>query len=862
MRVWFNFFDVHANCAGCCDASEYVRNAKALNTLLHFPAEFWNKFFLCAFGAAPTADQEAVRSAMSFLKEVYGGSDISDIFAGFIRCVWFCIFGSEPGSTGPGAIYPFGCSLRNDCVLCRSSVGQKVGYVAGAIAALYPGFIVNSGRLYTESFATFLVCVLLAFVVRGFFDPTGAMRRAFALGLLGAGLQLTRSIMVIFSVSLVPILFMQERPAKVRTIAALLLGFACVIVPWVSLQHIAFGKGGIVVDRVGNYNLFIGTNTNTQGWLTFPYPDGRGIEQKSLTSLLTESYKVSPNRFLRLMLDKPARLFQLPWNDFRTPIGGFDFGAQALFHQIILLTAGLGVMLALFTASISQIPTRPQLYSRLLLVGFAGLHLIYAIFITVPRYGLTAMPGIIAFAAAGLVFLVRIIIDPKRRLAGIGLAISSVVLLFSLRLNLVQPVMDLALVGGAQRALFLQCAIKLCLLLIWLAAVWASFANTSGYRRLSGAVTMLALVILVPILIFPGRAGGRWYEWQRDLRDQNAIRQSIQLPKPQAAGQSYLLIDADGAKALRDVEMTVNGRALLGPVIPGMALVQDYKNLKHQDNGKVYWEAEYIFNCMTKPAETSNADLRQWFLVPIPKDITTNASAGLQVVLHKNVPSSGVIFGSYRTHDGSTSVPSLSLYSWEKAFYSPENDRGLADSRLDERLSLPASGASEPNIRVLIPSSHDSESVASLKRVRLADVALSPQKNNSAAEIETLPPYKSGDLWLIRATGDIKAENGTSRPSIDIGAILGKGDVRYESPWAPHLLPNSKLWQHFDFCVPLAPSEMPGGIKQLRTTFNLNTSYWKSEIPIVDRDSVQFRNVQLDIMKMPSNPLLSGYSIY
>ncbi|CAN5481218.1 hypothetical protein BH10CYA1_BH10CYA1_56950 [soil metagenome] len=875
IRLWFNFAADHANCAGCCDASEYVRNAAALSSMLGMPQDFWNKFFACAFGSASPADFESVRSAMSGLKEVYQAGPVFPIFLTISFSAAGFLFTDNP--LGAPVLVQSILSAVACCLIAdftSKAWTRTVGSTAGFIAAVYPGFIINSGRLYTESFATFLVCVLLALVVRGFFSSKNVIARAIAIGLLSACLQLTRSILVISSICMIPILYAQQRSAAWKSgIAALLLGFACVAVPWVSFQHVAFDKGGIVVDRVGNYNLFIGSNTQTQGWLTFPYPDGAGIEKKSLPNLLGESFKTSPSRFIRLMLDKPARLFQMPWNDFRTTIGAFDVGAQSLLHQFLLLFAGLGLLLSLFTAPSKASPTQGQLYSRLLLIGFAAIHLVYALFITVPRYAITAMPCVIAFSAAGIVALLALLADPKTRRLSAALLVATLALWGVLHNSLVQTLMDSGILSNAVVALGVQSAVKLCLLSICFVILFAVLKDTSGYRRIARVATVGFFLMAIPFVVLPSRAAGRWYEWQRPFGDK-PVTQTLNIPAHLGNQQTYLMIDADGVNSLASAEVSVNGKKLTGPIIPGLAVAQDYSILQHVANGKVNWEGENIFNFMTKPADLSNSELRQWFLIPVPSQVTASANGSLTVTVSKPAgPDTGAIYGSYN-HGKELSIPSATTYSWEKAFYGVENSHGLTDPRLDESIALPSTIASvEPNIRLLVPSTQGG-SVSLLKRVPVKPFELSAQSTSKPFTILAMPAYSKNDLWIVRTCGLIKAKNGTARPTMNLHADcmqVGKPADRagleasasplyYQSPWTPNFISTSTEWRCFEISAPIAPGQLPGGIKHLQGEFVFDVPKWKTA-HFMPTDAVQLKDLHIDIIKLPGNPLARGFSI-
>src|SRR6185369_12634870 len=149
------------------------------------------------------------------------------------------------------------------------------------------------------------------------------------------------------------------------------------------------------------YNFFIGNNVDTQGWLSYPYPDGRNIDAVTFPQLMQSAIKKSPTRWVRLMLEKPLRLFEYPWNDFRTSIGAVSFQAQVIYHDLILLFAAAGLGLS-FLLAVGIPATKRQLYCRFYLSGLFAFHFVYCLFITVPRYNLTAIPELIVFAAAGI----------------------------------------------------------------------------------------------------------------------------------------------------------------------------------------------------------------------------------------------------------------------------------------------------------------------------------------------------------------------------------------------------------------------------------------------------------------------------
>src|SRR5690606_19860099 len=107
------------------------------------------------------------------------------------------------------------------------------------------------------------------------------------------------------------------------------------------------------------------------------------------------------------------------------------------------------------------------------------------------------------------------------------------------------------------------------------------------------------------------------------------------------------------------------------------------------------------FDALMRASERTNADLRQWYVAPIPKAVLEESVANhhgrLELCLSPaNDESVGSVYGAYaRGRKSAVSIPSISLLSWEKAFYGVENQYGLTDSRYDLRLS---SSMSEPSL--------------------------------------------------------------------------------------------------------------------------------------------------------------------
>lgn len=699
VRICFNFQGEHINAFSSADAAEYLRYATAISKLNWLSPEFtpeWKEFVISG-PAFPFALWlfDAVTQFLTTFKIVPFNplNSITPLIFQSIISALTCVF-----------IYISTIRLFN----------QPAAIAAAIISIFYPGFIVNSGRLYSETFATFLECacfMLFAITVKPEADQEGKENTGtnwlppFLLGACLVALQLTRSAMLLFTGATFAFVLASAFLTKSKRNLAPVLGLACGLVlsiaPWLVFQNQAFHKTSLVVDRVGQYNLFIGTNTKIQGFLSYPYPDGRGIENKSFGTLIKEAYKESPNAFLRLMMDKPARLYKFPWNDYRAPILFFDTPWQIAYHQWLLLLAVLGLPLGF------MFWTKSQAFGRLYLLMAFAINLPYLAFITVPRYNLAAIPILIIFAGLAITTLTKLLAN-NSRWAKISL-MSGLFLLVYLRDDVTALGFFASSTIPGVNLLSVQPQAP------WQKGIIAALAGTVMFvslfklllvekaGKVSRSLTALAALAILPLVAIPQRANGRFGEHiiTIDAPQEIKIKGQIEGDEivPAAANarpvwaSDYLVIDADKGQILdSDVKILVNGVEQKSPLIPGLAAIDDWNYLKVRSDGFTYLECAYIFDCMTQALGKTNLDVRQWYYLHIDEGILKNDAPVQIEIVKKASPENGngrplSIFAA-RPHKDLVLKPDWWQYSWEKAFYGVENDRGLTDSRYDAKVPI------------------------------------------------------------------------------------------------------------------------------------------------------------------------------
>lgn len=842
-RIAFNYWLPHANNFASCDAYEYISNAQALLKVIgSLDADFFAQAASCFAGTASAGQIESLKEFLAPLRDFHisgpvfpaflaasvalvGGSSIN------VHFLWPVLLGAN------SLVSALSCILI--ALIARSAFNRQTALVAGLAAAFYPAFIVNSGRLYSETFATFLLLLISYITVRGFSPGGNSMLLVFASGFLASALQLTRSVMVVLSSLLIPITFMQQAgKKKFLFILPFALGFSLLAFSWLGFQKLAFGGGGLVVDRVGNYNFFIGNNVDTQGWLSYPYPDGRGVEKESFGKLLSSSIEKSPGRWFRLMLDKPARLFAFPWNDFRTAIGPFSFELQVLYHQLVLLFAAAGICLFSFLSPKAE-PEKKQLYARFYLLGLLGFHCIYFLFITVPRYNLTAMPELIIFAAAGLSTLIGMAARADTRKAALALLLSASLFFVCISSSLLPFLSMLGL--RADLAWGVQAALRCILLFLSAGAAFCLAGNLFGKKKLQLALSAPLLVAMLSLLILPLRACGRYNEWYQDLSlSSPALKQTIRLPlslfaetkfSPQnGVGPQlnlsfkdrglYLLLDSSGVRQAEDgLSISVNGEKISAPVMPSLAFAENFDRfLPLGENKSVQREGECMWDSLSNSANCSNVDLRQWSMICLPGKLLEKAVAraesasdsyvSLELLVANRSLKALRVYGSYELGAKERLLPSVDLYSWEKCFYGVENKEFLTDTRYD--IKVPAF--------TLVPSNEDladapgkqsgvfnvvcllappfplvseaenansaevaAEKLAGLKlvqRYKIEDCRVEAGKDchSSGLKLPLLKNREDGALYLYRVKGRSRSFAGEMRPQVQVDTLYRRAD--------------------------------------------------------------------------------------
>lgn len=832
IRLWFCFADGHQPMVYSCDASEYLRDAQYLEKVSHYSADFWLDALKVLSGLASPEVVSKTQEKMAILMPLVKQSGFIFPFFIFLSHV---VFGASIDYASWWAPVFFQCLYSAaTCVLiglCASfAFNWRAGLWAASLAAIYPGFIINTGRLYSEVFACFFLCVGLYHLAR---ISRGGGWLAF--GLLGfslAVMQTARSPLVMLSIlSLALVLYLKRSKLKTPRVwgglSVFVFGAFLVLSVSLSVQKLTTGKASLVTDRVGSYNLFTGLNLNDKGWLAYPYPDLTGVEKMKFKDIILDRMK-QPKQFFQLMMDKPPRLLKFHWNDFRTNIGFLGQHAQVIVHQAMMLLALLGICLGLFNKQAST-KENAQAFKVFLIVCILS-HVIFALFITVPRYALSAIPELLIFAGFACQFLWQNLQETVSRK-------SALLLLFMLLLML----------GVSQ--CWWGAGIMTVLSLSFFALLLSWQKKQTSFNTAAGVFTVLSGIVFTFCWAWPSYAHGRPSEYVGN--DALPISWSVKMDERFSENNRYyILLDcAKWSEIARVAKIKIGDDEIKGDLIPLMPFLQDFNDYKKNADNSVYLEFEYIFTALCRASNISLLDLRQWYVLPIPSELLKKKlrSTNFDLAIEPESPGEFTIYNTTVKPKKDLVIPGLFRASWEKAFYGVDNPGGFSDARYEDK-AAPASFCRESSPGVSFVCNANLH-LLELSGKNNSELQGKVSRNKSVGANVTLnnpPQYGKNSNWIITCRGLVSYDGVEDKDiPVDISASVYSKDesviYHYESPWVPSKLSLKNGSNNYSFSFPLKPSGMPGKIDRIEfraEVQNANTKIDFAEIEV--NDSIPF----------------------
>lgn len=863
IRLWFVFADGHLAIAAIGDSSEYLKDAHEFFEVLCGRADF---------------------STLALMMKQAGC-----VFPAFL-ILGYLLTGNIPdGYSVIGPLIAQSVTLAFACVLiglcAHKCFDERTGYLAAALALIYPGFIVSSARVLAENLAVFLIsaiCYLTASLLQESNDKK-KLGYALGLGITLALLQQTRSALVLVMVPVIFAILIQVRKKSFgKTAISAFFGFMLVLAPIFCLQKMTLDNISFMPDRKQNYNLCVGLDPVGRGWITYPFMSFAGLENKSAPQIIKDQMRRNPSEFWSLLLDKPARLFKFHWNDFRTPIGFVAMSDQIFIHQFILFISFLGLGFGLFAKGDFK-DDQNKFLSRCFLVAIVAVHAVYLLFSTLPRYGITAMPIVLVFAAFGFWSVIDLVKNKATRKEGLLVAGTGLSLLILLRLNIIAVLRAIPGITHFNTAFYAELAVKAFAYIIFTALLFHIAHTCHSFSKRSGWVITVLAILAMPFTVTQLSVHGRAHEWKTELvSGGQPIEQVIYVRKDKINDlllrDCYVLIDCQNWHALgQNANVLVNGQKLNSPIFPIMPLVQNIGSKQ---------EMESLFSSLLTGAGGTLHDLRQWYAIALPPAILANIASQekpalkIEIVCAQNRSRKSQFFGSYVPKRNQVIVPGFHYYSWDKTFCNVERTDEFSDPRFDEKFLLQELSEGKKdlsahtgfqsgsyNIRLLAAPKIEPP-VELFKSVQTSLKQASPKINQKIDLIRTAQ-YDRNTLWVVTFNGILMSEEKKSF-AVPVNCSASIDSINQKAK--QYFLPSSIELDHGDnplqFSFLVSPSALgepvksisleicEGGRAKSRQYFGVK-NYRESYLP-----SLAWKDCNLTLSAMRSNPIGDGFEIF
>lgn len=712
-------------------------------------------------------------------------------------CLPLSIFNSIIDSVSCLLIYRLG----------RIAFDRRTGIIAGIIFALYPPAIINTQHCYSEPYAYFI----LLFFLNACFDESTEKKRSlfswFLVGMLGGLTMLAKPIFVlippVIGTYFLTLGFIKKQRVPVRDLAALVVGLAVFLVPWLWFTHAVTGNFSIFVSRAPSYNLYLGNHLATDGWRAWPETELIPSDTKQAALAILEQASHKPLKFVALELKKLARLWVGVWNEYQYSLFGITLEIQTIWHDLLLLLGGLGTLLVL----LGQKRFSHSWNCAFVLGSIIGLHYIYCAFEPISRYNITAMPAVILFAS----FAISHARTNKLLLPAL-LTITYAVFLFSIlaRSYELKPLFaglltieQMSLLPWIQATVW----IVLFIILVMFAKRWLDKAFDDETRKLSnivlGAISFLSVLVTLACVV----ADPSWREWCRSfkLTSESAV-QTIALPSLSdeiPSPTSYILVDLTSTASLPPVQLKLNNEEQLHPALP-WAIVRGISPVALQ-----------VLSIQGQGMGKDLKTFRQWWAFPVPT--SSLHFGGTNVVslspAAAQISDSISFYGDYVSRiNGTMRQPSFTRISWPKGFATYDH----LDSRVYEPVGfhgkingIEQRGA-QYRIRIVVPFSKSS--IALKGQPELPSFELIPGDKPHALVGKDLATMMltpkaiplpsnlpSGSLFYIHC--DLKGfENpGNAYVSVDFTGIDGDKQGHWNSLWQPASITTYPEWRSASF---------------------------------------------------------------
>jgi hypothetical protein len=611
-----------------------------------------------------------------------------------------------------------------------------------------------------------------------------------------------------------------KRPRQL--FAASIAGFTLCLTPWIISEWLITGHPSIVTNRYPAYNLFAGCSLDQDGLEVLPgpyvaHPDQYSQEVSAVAREIVQKAKRDPVAFIDLMLRKPVRLLDGPWNEFEVPCWGLPWSAQKWLHQFIMLLCAFGLFAAIKRASSDRRASRllpPAVLGTMILFIFINL-----IFVTTRRYMFPVMPAIVVLAAFALRW--KYANGNRRQFARFLLLTAALPTGCILTDYLVgapsQVLANLALHLGIP---FVSGTVAF--LLSALACTWFLLLAREWNFSKPVLLLWLALMGITISACFTSTARSmRCLEYRiRLAKPHPTIETAISLPSSLSFTNRRFFILADcvpdrsNPAPFRNLALSVNGSPIPGSFQPLLAM-----DASEREN--------FIYERSFAASGATEVEMiRQWWCIELPPHMVRNATGSLSVRLENKSDRLPVFLAADFFQKGHP-IHALSIrrFSWNKGFYidSP------GEMRLDEWHTPPAATAFERGLRprvslLIVQDKYGSSSSACT--ILLPDARIgrhSPEQLVShtvkGSDLQGQGAASQNDALKLHVSGEARSPAGEASCALVEHIVRAGKHMQEYAPTAPSKIATASEWSPFQFddLVPLeAPEEQKQNVGALK----------------------------------------------
>jgi hypothetical protein len=561
----------------------------------------------------------------------------------------------------------------------RLGFSRNLSTAGGLLWGFYPGQITAASRFMTEPLtvtASLTMVLLLARLLPRGRSEEPAISVGEIFTALGAGLTLIlfahlKSALLPAAACVLLLTLINLRPLKraVTLIGIMAAAAFLMQTPWLLYSQVTMNHRTFVPDRMASYNLLVGLYKNVDGWATFPVPTeiDSQVKQRPMVTLV-KAIKSGPFEFASLMARKLERLLKNNWNDFNLDSLGLSRPAQNLFHQLLLLGAGLGAVFLLVMERVLFKNMRQLTGSDLIklsaLLMVAG-HLVFIFFEAQARYAFTAMPWMVILTLVGLDHLKH---TWHSRAVGASCVIAGVLVVIN-HVEIAPLLVKSA--GNIEAANSILNALLALGFSIWLTACCEAAeakrvggANWTGLTR--GGLTSVSWLILgcaiagSATFLFVKEQFAPPQEWVCQLSPGQSIERKFKIPASIAADwqtmkDCWALIAIDGSERVEGATIALNGKVL--PDHPAPLFLE----VEKETHG---WRSESILLHETaRAAGIKVGKIKQWRFIRIPYD-SINWQNSENVLTLTAGKEGAEIFGQYNQLERPPALWGFSFGKW------------------------------------------------------------------------------------------------------------------------------------------------------------------------------------------------------